>query len=64
MSRPKCPNHAVEMERSDEPRIYICPISDARFECATDDQSKKTKFDKFGNPMQEYEVTPLDGEGG
>lgn len=64
MGRPKCPNHTVEMTRTDNPRIYICPISDARFEVDVDDMTSEVKVDKFGNPMIDWKITPLDGDGG
>jgi hypothetical protein len=59
--RPKCPNHTCEMDPTDEPRIYICPISSAEFEVDVDGSQKKKKIDKFGAPMTEFIVTPLDG---
>lgn len=64
MSRPKCPNHACEMQATDERRIFICPISGARFECDVEEQEKDIKFDKYGKPMVEWKLTPLDGDGG
>lgn len=64
MSRPKCPNHTVEMNKTDEPRIWICPISGARFEADADEQEHMVKYDKYGRPMIEYKLTPLDGAGG
>lgn len=64
MSRPKCPNHTVEMQATDNRRIYICPVSDARFECDVETQDKEQKLDKYGKPMLSYKVTPLDGDGG
>ena len=64
MSRPKCPNHTVEMEKTDERRIWICPISGARFEADSDEYSADVKYDKFGNPITEWKLNPLDGLGG
>lgn len=64
MARPKCPNHGCEMQYSGSPRIYICPVSNARFECDADGQETEMKIDKFGKPMVQYKVTPLDGDGG
>lgn len=64
MARPKCPNHTVEMTPTDERRIFICPISDARFECDVEEAETETKIDKFGNQMFEWKITPLDGDGG
>lgn len=65
MSRPKCPNHVVEMDPTDEPRIWICPVSTARFECDVDIQEgeRKMKKDKFGKlvPDTEWKITPGDG---
>lgn len=57
MSRPKCPNHGVEMERTEERRIYICPISDAQFECDTEDQEGQIKYDKFGNEIAVWTIS-------
>lgn len=64
MSRPKCPNHTVEMDPTDEKRIWICPISGARFEVSIDDQQKEQKKDKYGRLMQEWKLVPLDGADG
>lgn len=64
MSRPKCPNHTVEMDKTDEPRIWICPISGARFEAEADEQRGEVRYDKYGNPMIEWKLKPLDGQGG
>lgn len=64
MSRPPCPNHQVSMEKSDEPRIFICPISGARFEADSDENEAVRKIDKFGRPMIEWKLKPLDGQGG
>lgn len=62
MSRPKCPNHTVEMDKSDEPRIYICPISSARFEVDVEDADKEIKLDKYGNPIETFIIKSLGGE--
>ena len=61
---PKCPNHAAPMQHSGTPRIYICPVSDARFECDDESQANKTeqKIDKFGNKMTEWDIKQLDEE--
>lgn len=64
MARPKCPNHTVEMTPTDERRIFICPVSDARFECDVEDQEAEVKRDKFGKEIIEWIITPLDGDGG
>lgn len=64
MSRPKCPNHTVEMTPTDERRIFICPISDARFECDVEDQDTEVKIDKFGKQTYDYKITQLNGTGG
>ena len=64
MSRPKCPNHQCEMDRSGEPRIWICPVSSARFEADSEDQTREVRHDKFGRPITSYKLTPLDGVGG
>lgn len=64
MSRPKCPNHTVEMDRTDEPRVWICPISGARFEADSDDLSTEVRYDKYGRPLIDWKLTPLDGDGG
>lgn len=52
------------MDKTDEPRRWICPVSDARFEVDVDISQKKVKIDKFGEPITEYTVTPLDGKDG
>lgn len=57
MSRHRCPNHTVEMSKTDNPRIWICPISDARFECDVDMHEGEKKIDKYGNPMVDWKVT-------
>lgn len=64
MSRPKCPNHTCEMSPTDNMRIWICPVSGARFECDVETQAKDIKLDKWGKPMAAFTVTPLDGSGG
>lgn len=64
MSRPKCPNHAVEMTATDERRIFICPISDARFMCDVEEAEGEIKNDKFGQKLVGWKITSLDGEGG
>lgn len=61
---PKCPNHVVPMQRTNEKRIWICPISGARFEADSEDQENEKKIDKLGNPVTEIKLTPLDGVGG
>ena len=57
MSRPKCPNHQVEMQSTGTHRMFQCPISDAFFECDVDEQKGQKKFDKFGKPMIEWVIT-------
>lgn len=64
MSRPKCPNHVIEMDKTDTPRIWICPISGAQFEADADEQERDVKYDKFGRPMITYKLTQLNGTGG
>lgn len=61
---PKCPNHLVPMQYSGTPRIYICPVSSARFECDDELSSAEQKRDKFGRLIKEFKITPLDGEDG
>lgn len=60
--RPKCPNHHVEMDRTDNPKIWICPISDARFEVDVDQADTKKKFDKFGREIIDYTIKSIDEE--
>lgn len=62
--RPKCPNHTCEMIATNNKRIFICPISSARFECDVEDKGMEKLFDKFGKEMISFKVTALDGEGG
>jgi len=62
MARPKCPGHHCEMEPTNNPRIYICPISGWKFECDVDEQSTRTKLDKFGRIMKNFKVAPVGGE--
>jgi transcription elongation factor Elf1 len=61
---PKCPNHTVPMDKTDQPRMWICPISGARFECDVDIQEGKKKIDKFGKPIHDWQIKALDGAGG
>lgn len=62
MSSPKCPNHVVSMDKTDERRMWICPISGARFEADGDEAQQTTKIDKFGNPVTEWKITSIDEE--
>lgn len=64
MSRPKCPNHTCEMDKTNVAKIYICPISGYRFEVNVDDKDSKVKKDKFGRVMKSFDVKPLDGKDG
>lgn len=52
------------MDKTDEKQIFICPISDARFEVSINDGSQTQKIDKFGNLIQDFTITSLDGEDG
>ncbi len=61
MSRPKCPNHRVEMDRTDAPRFWICPISGYKFECDVDEQKGEIKLDKFGRPSHVWAIKQADG---
>lgn len=60
--RPKCPNHTVEMDPTDNPRYWVCPVSSARFEVEVDLESEETKLDLWGNPMTTFKITPLGEE--
>ena len=64
MARPKCPNHTVEMDPTDNPRMWICPISGARFEADVDNKGGVKKKDKFGRPLVEFKVTAVDDDQG
>ena len=64
MGRPKCPNHGCEMDKTNTPRTFICPVSGYRFDCDVDAQAKTVKRDKYGRPLTSFTVTPLDGSGG
>ncbi len=61
MSRPKCPNHTVEMDKTDNRKMWVCPISGAVFEADSDEQENILKRDKFGNLIHEIKVTQADG---
>lgn len=61
MSSPKCPNHTVSMDRTDNRRLWICPISGALFEADSDEQKTERKLDKFGNPITEWTIDQADG---
>lgn len=61
MSRPKCPNHTCEMIKTDQKRMWICPISGARFEADSDDQTATKKYDKFGQPVVDWHIEQADG---
>lgn len=67
-SRPRCPNHKCEMNKTDNMRIWICPQSGARFECDVNAGSgKKRQVITAGGQLVEvtdYEMKPLDGQGG
>jgi len=62
MSRPKCPNHTVEMSPTDQPRMWICPVSGAHFEADVDAAQKERKVDVFGRPYETWTVTDLGEE--
>lgn len=65
MSRPRCPNHGVEMDPTDNRSMWICPISMARFEAHVDWQDKNQEYqkNKFGKlvPKDEWKITQADG---
>jgi len=63
MSRPKCPNHTVEMDPTGDRRIWICPVSAARFECEADwhDNKKVIKQDINGKTIETFNVKQTDG---
>ncbi len=58
---PRCPNHAVPMNRTDDIHIWICPISYARFTCEVDEMKGEIRLDKFGRPMQTWAIKQADG---
>lgn len=64
MNRPKCPNHGCEMTKTDEKRIYICPISGYRFQVDVEEDESKKRIDVYGREIIEFKLTPLDGIGG
>lgn len=64
MSLPKCPNHGVSMNKTDERRVWICPISGYRFEADSDENEATQKIDKYGRPIVEWKLKALDGNGG
>lgn len=63
---PKCPNHGVPLNKTGDPGIGICPVSDARFTYDADEYSKNRKLKINALGEYEYEedwkVTHLDGE--
>lgn len=65
MARPKCPNHKVEMIPTDQRRIWICPISDARFTCNVDtqDANRQRRVNLAGQieEVESWKITPADG---
>lgn len=63
MSRPCCPSShpGVEMQPTNNKRIWICVISDARFEVEVEEQGKDMKKDKWGRMKPKYKITQLDG---
>lgn len=65
---PKCPNHLVALDRTNERGIGICPVSGYRFSYKAEEQEHDYKIihDKFGNAIkqQTYKIVSLDGNGG
>lgn len=65
MSRPRCPNHHCELTPTDEPRWWICPISDAQFECSVDTaaQNRQRKLNLAGQieEVESWKIKPGDG---
>jgi hypothetical protein len=59
--RPRCPNHLVELDPTDNLRIGICPISGARFQVDVDVATSEIKLNKDGHPIHQLTVVPLDG---
>lgn len=64
MARPKCPNHGVEMIGTDERRIFICPVSDARFECDVDENAKGggLRLNTAGQLEHSWKIKNIDEE--
>jgi len=50
------------MDKSDTPRIWICPVSGAHFQVEEDESDAEIKVDLWGRPMKSYKVTPLGEE--
>lgn len=44
------------MDPTDNTRIWICPVSSARFEAEVDQTEGEVQVDKYGNPMQGYTI--------
>lgn len=65
MSTPRCPNHKVPMSGTDNRRIWICPVSDARFECDVDtaERNKQHKVNLAGaiEEVAGWVIKPGDG---
>lgn len=54
------------MDKTDTPRIWICPISGARFEADSEENKKGTevKYDKYGAPIIEWKLKAIDSVNG
>lgn len=65
---PRCPNHHVPLQKTNTPKIGICPISGYRFAYEADDaeQDKKLAVGLDGkmHEVNSYKMTSLDGDGG
>lgn len=59
---PLCPNHQCELTPTDNPVVWICPMSDARFGCDVDNAEKTVSINAHGELEERFEVVPLDGE--
>lgn len=60
---PKCPNHGCGMNPTDDLRIWICPISDARFEADCTPQGICTVQHKDGTITEERRMLQISGQG-
>lgn len=62
MYTPTCPNHGAQMSPTGDPRIYICPVSNARFEVEAESSQQEQQVDIYGNVIQNLTINALDPE--
>ena len=63
MGNPKCPNHHVEMDSTNDITQWICPVSGARFEVEVEGKDfVKTKIKTVNGYMDVYKMKPVNGK--